>query len=58
MQDDVADNDPFEIPVPIARDPFKGMVECPNCGDLCYPSQLMHASRGVACPECYDEMSD
>ncbi len=56
--DETSDYDPNMIPAPIAQDPFKGMIPCPNCGQWCYPIQLMNASRGRACPECYDDMSD
>lgn len=34
------------------------IIDCPNCGSPTYPEQLMSASLGTACPECYDDMSD
>lgn len=34
------------------------LVPCPNCGSLTYPENFMAASRGRACPECYDDLSD
>jgi DNA-directed RNA polymerase subunit RPC12/RpoP len=33
-------------------------IACPNCGALTTKNNLMSASLGVACPACYDEMSN
>jgi hypothetical protein len=33
------------------------LVEC-SCGHSVPKIQVMHASRGTACPDCYDRMSD
>lgn len=34
------------------------IISCPNCGRETYRSNLMNASLGTACPECYDDLSD
>lgn len=34
------------------------MVACPNCGQHVWRTQLMNASTGVGCPDCYDSISD
>lgn len=34
------------------------IIACPNCGAPTYSSQLMSASRGTACPRCYDDLSE
>lgn len=35
----------------------RAMVLC-SCGHEVPSSQVMNASRGTACPDCYDRMSD
>ena len=35
----------------------KGLVKC-DCGHTVHRSQVMNASRGSSCPDCYDRMSD
>ena len=32
-------------------------IRC-NCGHTVAPNLVMNASRGTACPDCYDRMSD
>lgn len=33
------------------------LVHCPNCGEIVAANALMHASLGIACPRCYDDLS-
>lgn len=33
------------------------LLPCPNCGDIVSSRLLMSASRGTACPNCYDDLS-
>jgi hypothetical protein len=50
---EIRDLDAF---APVVREPVK-MVLC-SCGHEVPSSQVMNASRGTACPDCYDRMSD
>lgn len=34
------------------------MVTCPNCGQLTYRVNLMTASLGTGCPNCWDDLAD
>jgi len=43
-------------PKPVARVP-EALVKC-SCGHTIPKSQVMNASMGSACPDCYDRMSD
>jgi hypothetical protein len=37
--------------------PTPDIISCPNCGQHTYRGNLMNASLGTACPECYDDLS-
>ena len=40
-----------------ANAPAPELVQC-ACGHRVPRSQVMHASMGTSCPDCYDKMSD
>jgi hypothetical protein len=43
---------------PMPRAPVETkLVKC-DCGHSVAPINVMHASRGTSCPDCYDEMSN
>lgn len=44
-------------PPPQATRPAERTIEC-SCGHEVPQSQVMSASRGTSCPDCYDRMSD
>jgi len=37
--------------------PAVAVVRC-DCGHMALPAQVLHASLGTSCPDCYDRMSD
>lgn len=56
-QDNVALMEQIAREMGWGTDSDPGMVQC-DCGHSCPRAQVMSASLGTSCPNCYDRMSD